>query len=157
MNSKRVEVAIAILQLEDRFLMQLRDNIPGIRYPGYWGLFGGHLESGETPEVAVKRELFEEIGYTASIVSEFGCYSEFDVIRHVFHAPLSVELNELVLKEGWDMDLLSPEEIKAGERYSKKAGEVRPLGRPHQQILLDFLEKIKSDRVIPSGSDRSLS
>jgi hypothetical protein len=63
------------------------------------------------------------------------------VIRHVFHAPLTVELNQLVLKEGWDMGLLTPEEIRAGERYSENAGQVRPLGRPHQQILLDFLKR----------------
>jgi hypothetical protein len=31
-----VEVAIAILYSSDRFLMQLRDNIPGIFYPGHW-------------------------------------------------------------------------------------------------------------------------
>jgi hypothetical protein len=63
------------------------------------------------------------------------------VIRHVFHAPLTVELHQLVLGEGWDMGLLTPEQIKAGECYSEKAGQVRPLGRPHQQILLDFLEQ----------------
>jgi hypothetical protein len=53
-----------------------------------------------------------------------------------------VELNQLVLGEGWDMGLLTLEEIKAGERYSEKAGQVRPLGRPHQQILLDFIQRI---------------
>ena len=62
MNDQPVEVAIAILYQEDKFLMQLRDNIPGIFYPGYWGLFGGHLEPGETPDIAVKREVIEEIG-----------------------------------------------------------------------------------------------
>ena len=58
-----VEVALAILTYEDKFLMQLRDNIPTILYPGVWGLFGGHMEAGETPEIAVEREVLEEIGY----------------------------------------------------------------------------------------------
>jgi hypothetical protein len=53
-----------------------------------------------------------------------------------------VELNQLVLGEGWDMGLLTPDQIKAGSCYSAKAGQVRPLGRPHQQILLDFLERM---------------
>lgn len=141
MNNKQVEVAIAILYTSDRFLMQLRDNIPGIIYPGCWGFFGGHIDPGETPEAAVKRELLEEISYKPPSVSEFRCYSDAQVIRHVFHAPLTVELNQLVLGEGWDMGLLTPEQIKAGECYSDKAGQVRPLGRPHQQILLDFLEQ----------------
>jgi len=34
---------------------------------------------------------------------EFGCYADDNVIRHVYHAPLTVELNQLVLAEGWDM------------------------------------------------------
>jgi len=31
---------------------------------------------------------------------EFGCYADDNVIRHVYHAPLTVELNQLVLAEG---------------------------------------------------------
>lgn len=141
MNEQKVEVAIAILHTADRFLMQLRDNIPGIIYPGCWGFFGGHLDPGETPEVAVKRELQEEIGYLPPIISEFRCYSDDKVIRHVFQAPLTVELEQLVLGEGWDLGLLTPQEISKGESYSAVAGQVRPLGRPHQQILLDFIEQ----------------
>lgn len=141
MNEQKVEVAIAILHTADRFLMQLRDNIPGIIYPGCWGFFGGHLDPGETPEVAVKRELQEEIGYLPPVISEFRCYSDSQVIRHVFQAPLIVELDQLVLKEGWDLGLLTPQEISKGESYSAVAGQVRPLGRPHQQILLDFIEQ----------------
>lgn len=142
MNNKPAEVAIAILYRQDHFLMQLRDNIPNIIYPGYWAFFGGHLDPGETPEEAVKRELLEEIGYTPPFISPFRCYSDSEVIRHVFHAPLTVELNQLVLTEGWDMGLLTPEQIRTGNCYSEKAGQVRPLGRPHQQILLDFLEQL---------------
>lgn len=142
MNTKPAEVAIAILYRQDQFLMQLRDNIPTIIYPGYWAFFGGHLDPGETPEEAVKRELLEEIGYTPPFISPFRCYADSEVIRHVFHAPLTVELNQLVLTEGWDMGLLTPEHIKTGSCYSEKAGQHRPLGRPHQQILLDFLKQI---------------
>lgn len=142
MNDQSVEVAIAILHTADRFLMQLRDNIPGIIYPGCWGFFGGHLDPGETPEAAVIRELQEEIGYRPPVISEFRCYSDSQVIRHVFYAPLTVELDQLVLGEGWDLGLLTPQEIRAGECYSEIAGQVRPLGRPHQQILLDFMEQM---------------
>ena len=61
--SKKVSVAIAILHQDNKFLMQLRDDIPTIWYPGYWGFFGGHIELGETPEIAVGREVMEEINY----------------------------------------------------------------------------------------------
>ncbi len=134
-------VAIAILYRQDQFLLQLRDNISGILYPGHWGLFGGHIEPGETPAVAVERELLEEIGYVPSMLSEFGCYSDSRVVRHVYHAPLAVELNQLVLNEGWDMGLLTPDQIRQGRSYSAKAAQVMPLVPPTQQILLDFITK----------------
>lgn len=141
MTNSPVEVSLAILYRRGQFLMQLRDNVPGIVYPGYWGFFGGHIEPGETPEVAVKREVLEEIGYEISEFYHFNSYHESHVIRHVFSAPLNADLDELVLGEGWDMGLLTPEQIKRGEAHSEKAGTVRPLGLPHQKILLDFIEQ----------------
>ncbi|QLE41088.1 NUDIX domain-containing protein [Nostoc sp. C052] len=141
MNNQQVHVAIAILYQKNKFLMQLRDNIPGILYPGYWALFGGHIEPGETPDVAVKREILEEIGYDLPPFVEFGCYPNERVVRHVFHAPLLVELNQLVLNEGWDMALFTPEDIRQGNCYSQNAGKIRPLGAMHQKIMLDFIEK----------------
>lgn len=133
------EVALAILHQGDRFLLQLRDNIPGIVYPGYWGFFGGHLEPGETPEVALRREVLEEIGYSISNFTSFKSYEHDDICRHFFSVPLAVGLDSLILQEGWDMDLWTPEEVAQGEKYSAKAGEVRPLGTPHQQVLLEFI------------------
>lgn len=141
MTKNQVEVAIAILYGDGKLLSQLRDDIPGIAYPGCWALFGGHIEPGETPEIALKRELQEEIGYDVLSVYKFGCYTDVTVIRHVFYAQLSVDVKDLVLKEGWDMALLTPDEIRVGSRYSENAGMVRSLGKPHQRILLDFIEK----------------
>ena len=144
MSIERVHVAIAILYQQGQFLMQLRDNITGIVYPGHWGLFGGHLEPGETPVVAVERELIEEIGHAPPGLSEFGCYSDSRAVRHVYHAPLTVGLNQLVLNEGWDMGLLTPEQILQGSSYSAKANQVRPLVPATQRILLDFINTGKA-------------
>lgn len=55
-----------ILDQHGRYLMQLRDDKPGILHPGAWGMFGGGIEPGETPEQAVQRELAEEIGLVPS-------------------------------------------------------------------------------------------
>lgn len=142
MINKYIHVAIAILHQQNKFLLQLRDDIPGIIYPGHWGLFGGHLELDETPDIAVKRELLEEIGYIPPLLSKFDCYTDTKRVRHVYHAPLMVEINQLVLGEGWDMDLLTAEQIRQGEHYSKKAGQVRPLAPPTQRILLDFIDRV---------------
>ncbi len=44
-----------------RLLLQHRDSKPDIFFPGYWGLFGGHCEEGEPPDIAIRREVFEEL------------------------------------------------------------------------------------------------
>ncbi len=138
-SGERVEVAIAILYREGKFLMQLRDDIPGIFYPGHWALFGGHIEPGEDSHVAVQRELLEEIGYTPSRLTWFKDYGDEKVLRHVYWGELEVGLDQLVLGEGADMALLNPEQIRQGSHYSLQVQQERPLGRPHQKILLDFL------------------
>lgn len=156
MSLPAVEVAIAILYQDEHFLMQLRDDIPGIYYPGQWGFFGGHIEPGEPPDVAVKRELLEEIGYVPDRVTLFTRIASADVIRHVFYAPLTVPLDTLELHEGWDLELLSITDIQRGDRYSTRAQQVRPLGQPHQEILLDFWQQdfwqqtLTNNRVKPT-------
>ena len=69
-------VAMAILYRDNKFLMQLRDDIEGILYPGKWGFFGGHLELGETPELGLKRELLEEINYVVEQPKLFDSYED---------------------------------------------------------------------------------
>jgi len=138
----RISVAIAILYQGDRFLLQLRDDIPSILYPGYWAMFGGHLEPGEHPDDGIRRELLEEIGYAPPHLQLFEYYADEKIIRHVYQGELSVGLDQLVLNEGWDMDLVTVAEIRRGDRYSQRADQVRPLGSPHQRILLDFIEKM---------------
>ena len=139
MANKR-EVAIAILYQDDQFLLQLRDDIPTILLPGHLAFFVGHLESGESPEVAIYRELKEEIAYCAPQLELFERVEMENIIRYVFHGPLVVPITSLQLNEGWDLGLWSIEDIYRGRRYSYKAGMEKPLGGPHQKILLSFLE-----------------
>jgi len=139
--TKKTEVAIAILYRHGKYLLQLRDNLPNISFPGFWGFFGGHLEAGESPEIALQRELMEEISYPVSEATFFAHYADERVVRHVFYAPLQVELDQLILLEGWDMDFFTPEQIRQRDRYSTKAGEARPISPLHQKILLDFIDQ----------------
>ena len=42
-------------------LLQLRDYRGGIRHPGVFSFFGGHVEEGESLQQALEREIFEEL------------------------------------------------------------------------------------------------
>ncbi len=136
----KTEVAVAILYQENRFLLQLRDDVPGIVYPGQWGFFGGHLEAGETPLAALKRELQEEISYQPTSLERFLRMETEQVIRHVFHGSLLVSTTDLVLQEGADLGLLSPTDIHQGFCHSDKVGKTCAIAAPHREILLSFLQ-----------------
>ncbi|HAC63567.1 MAG TPA: NUDIX hydrolase [Cyanothece sp. UBA12306] len=140
LNSSTLRVALAIIYQEDRFLMQLRDDLPHIAFPGHWGLFGGHLESGETPEEGFKRELIEEINYQVPNPVLFRIQQEPEIIRYFYHSPLTVPLEQLELQEGMDLGLVPLDAIEQGKYYSQKIQQVRPLGSVHRTILLDFFE-----------------
>ena len=58
--------AAAIIIVENgQYLLQLRDEIESIWYPGHWGCFGGSVDPGEDPLAALKRELQEELDFEA--------------------------------------------------------------------------------------------
>lgn len=53
-------VVAAALEREGAYLLQKRP--PGKNMAGLWEFPGGKLETGETPETALRRELAEELG-----------------------------------------------------------------------------------------------
>lgn len=66
-DRKVVDVAVGVLIRPDGdFLLTSRP--PGKVYEGYWEFPGGKLESGESVEAALRRELQEEIGVTIGAV-----------------------------------------------------------------------------------------
>ncbi|MEL6260199.1 MAG: NUDIX hydrolase [Cyanobacteria bacterium J06626_6] len=140
MTTPLINVALAILHRENHFLMQLRDDIPSIVFPGQWGFFGGHIEPGESAEEGVFRELMEEIGYRPEKLTLFYEQTDERVRRYCFYGELLVPVETLQLNEGQDIGLCSVAELTAGKKRSEKLSEVRSLGKPHQQILLKFLE-----------------
>jgi 8-oxo-dGTP pyrophosphatase MutT (NUDIX family) len=65
---KHREIATAIIiDTAGRFLLQQRDDVPGIVYPGKVALFGGHREGNETFLECAARELHEELSYLIAL------------------------------------------------------------------------------------------
>ncbi len=122
-----LEVTLAMLERDGRWLLQLRDDIAGIVHPGCWGLFGGHLDPGESAEQALRRELLEEIAWPAGDLSFWFTDTNLQRHAHFFRAALTVPLAGLRLQEGQDMTLASTGELASGKVWSPALGEFRPL------------------------------
>lgn len=54
---------VLMLRDDGAALFQLRDEKPGLRGAGQWGLLAGARQPGEPPEACARRELQEETGY----------------------------------------------------------------------------------------------
>lgn len=114
-------VAAIIVAEDGRYLLQLRDDIPNIFYPGFWGCFGGAVSAGEEPLTALKRELKEEIEFEP--ISCARIFSlDFDLsgitgrknYRHYYVASTTeAEIARFILGEGAAMKLFTPAEIFA--------------------------------------------
>jgi 8-oxo-dGTP pyrophosphatase MutT (NUDIX family) len=67
--------AVVLLREDDAALLQWRDDKPTIEDPGIWVFPGGHLEPGETPEGAARREFQEETCYECGELHPLVSYS----------------------------------------------------------------------------------
>ncbi len=113
-------VTALLLTEDDRFLLQLRDDIPGIALPGHWACFGGHAEAGESAEQALRRELMEELAFqpaTLRLVHQ-SLYTLPRPARRIvrndwFLVPLPLRaLSTLRQQEGADMALFTLEQAR---------------------------------------------
>ena len=70
-----VDISAGLLCRQDRVLLGRRSTRRKA-YPGVWDLPGGHVETGETVEEALVRELREEVGVTPTEWREFAVLRE---------------------------------------------------------------------------------
>ena len=96
----------ALLLVNGKYLLQLRDNNPAINMPNMWCGFGGHKLTGEKDRDAVVREVLEELCIDVSDCEFFGVFS--DVPIYV----ADVSNKNWSLREGQDCDVFSYEQLR---------------------------------------------
>jgi len=120
-------IVSAVLHTTDgRYLMQLRDDKPGLPLRDHWAFFGGEVDPGETPEHAVLREVEEELTYSPNNCRWFheAIYvlprHHKNIVRKAYYA-IQIEPDEIagmVQCEGSDLRLMSVAEILALHRVA---------------------------------------
>lgn len=115
---------------KNELLLQLRDEEPEI---GKYVLFGGGVKVGETSEMALAREIKEELDYEIKFAKFFGDYEDNGIKQTIYFLNKSVELEDLNLYEGAAMKFFAPADL----------GKLN-IGFNFRQILADHLSKTKN-------------
>lgn len=97
---KRLGSSIIFVNDKQQVLLFLRDDKPGLPYRNMWDVPGGHVESDETPEKCIVREMKEEMNLDLKDLQLF-CKKEFDDrIEYTYWKKASLNIDEINLMEG---------------------------------------------------------
>lgn len=113
------EFAHAIILVNGLYVLQLRDDIPGIAYPGSWSLFGGALDPQEEPEAGVRREIMEELdiapaGWRLSWrIDHFSQFWQVPARHWFFEVDATKEWPSHTVREGQGAGLFRVDELPA--------------------------------------------
>ncbi len=115
-------------------LWQLRDE--GIaEFPGQWGLFGGGIEPGESPQQAIQRELKEELNLELAqplVLLQTIVLERW--ILHCFYVNLPGGLQGLQLHEGQDWGFFDDDEVATHWLRSPSLQEDRGICPPLTEV-----------------------
>lgn len=118
---------------EQRRLLLMKRSDNGNIFPGYWGLIGGFVDAGETPQEAAVREAKEEVGVEIEVLKFVGRYynTPHPNYKNVIGLPhyskiISGTPHPAQREECSDVRWFSPEELKKME-----------LAYDHKKILED--------------------
>ena len=115
-------VAAIIKNSSNEFLLQLRDLMSGIFYPGHWGLFGGALEDiDNNPKDGLIRELQEELNIyiNKNEILEFTnftfdfSFAEKGILSRTYYEIIlsDKQINSIKLGEGKDFSFFPLEKV----------------------------------------------
>lgn len=94
------------------FFLQKRDE-DAPRLPDFFGLFGGGLELGETPEICIQREIKEELDIPVNKPIFFCRFESLNLVNHVFIKEVDASFGDAVaVREGSYGTFLSEIEIQ---------------------------------------------
>ncbi|MBI2629515.1 NUDIX domain-containing protein [Candidatus Pacearchaeota archaeon] len=129
-----MDYAGIILKKENKILLQLRDE--HCKNPNMWGIFGGGIEKGETPEEAIIREINEELSIHLDM-NHFKLLIEKDIKNkryYIFIADFVWDGKKVILNEGKSMKFFSCEDIKNKKNVVK---ELRELIETHSEQIFN--------------------
>ena len=141
-NSSYIEISQVIILSDNRYLIQLRDFKPNIIYPGHWGFFAGHWETGETAEAAMRRELQEELRLQPQNLNFLGSFIIDGNRRiHAHKCQQNNGLESLTLQEGQEIGAFTKEEIANNTLFSKKFKKYFPISPISAKVFKHFIVK----------------
>lgn len=117
-TSRLRTVSAFLYNPEGQVIAQLRDNKPGLMFPGRWSTLGGRVEVGETPDEAMRRELIEEIEVCPPItfwrLFEHGFTSggrTYEADIYAYTGAIETPAEDIRLHEGQRLAYLSAEDV----------------------------------------------
>lgn len=93
MRSQPYKTARCILYREHEYLLAVHSSFWGVRRQR-WGIPGGQIERGETPDVAVRRELEEELSVYVPELIEIGPFHYKKSLHMVYAAELTEPISD---------------------------------------------------------------
>ena len=103
---------IILLNSNNEVLLLLRDDKADIPFPNMWDIPGGKVESGETPENAIRREMMEELELqNLGDINLFKIFTSENLTDYVFWKRLDLNPASIYLHEGQRIEYFSLERI----------------------------------------------
>lgn len=139
-----IGAVVLLTDAQGRIAMQLRDDKPGLPAANKWGLFGGLVDHNEWPRETALREIQEELSVSLD-VGRLSLYRdhyipEQNLTTHIFHYPVTDELDQAVLREGQAWDFIAKDDSRVAQ-----------IGLHHHDIVLEFWANESQSFMIEIG------